>query len=273
MPKFNFKDYEVYYEVDGVGRPILFLNGIMMSTASWNTFKNTVTKTNTLVRVDFLDQGNSSRMDGITYDHNLQAELLHALIEHLELKNLTICGVSYGGEVALRHALYYPQDVERLVLANAAAWTSNWLRDIGRAWNAVGKTLDGDAYYDLAIPVIYSSEFYQKKEEWMENRRKVLVPLFSTKAFQNRMERLVNSSESHDLRTEIHKIECETLVISSLYDNLTPLCEQELIVKELKNVHHVILPHCGHASMYEDPLLFISLVLGFANAKDTKYVI
>ena len=226
MPIFNFKDYEVYYEIEGEGRPILFLNGIMMSTASWNTFKNCVIKHNTLVRVDFLDQGHSSRMDGITYDHNLQAELLHALIEHLNLEYLTIVGVSYGGEVALRHALYYPKDVERLVLANAAAWTSNWLRDIGRAWNAVGKTLDGDAYYDLAIPVIYSSNFYQEKEEWMENRRKVLVPLFSTKAFQERMNRLVNSSESHDIRAEIHKIKHETLVISSLYDCLRILSTQ-----------------------------------------------
>ena len=107
----------------------------------------------------------------------------------------------------------------------------------------------------------------------MENRRKVLVPLFSTKTFQERMNRLVNSSESHDIRTEIHKIKHQTLVISSLYDCLTPLCEQEFIVKELKNAHHVILPNCGHASMYEDPLLFISLVLGFANAKDTKFII
>lgn len=273
MPKFNFKDFEVYYEVEGKGRPIIFLNGIMMSTASWNTFRNTVIENNTLVRVDFLDQGNSSRMEGREYTHDIQAELLHELVKHLQLKNLTVVGVSYGGEVALRHALYYPEDTERLVLANTASWTSNWLRDIGHAWNKVGKTLDGDAYYDLAIPVIYSSKYYQEKEEWMENRRKILVPLFSTYAFQSRMERLVNSSESHDLRGQIHKIKCETLVISSLYDNLTPLCEQEFIVKELKNVHHVILPNCGHASMYEDPLLFISLVLGFANAKDTKYVI
>lgn len=273
MPKFNFKDYEVFYDVQGEGRPILFLNGIMMSTASWNTFANTVTSTNKLVRVDFIDQGFSSREEKGGYTHDLQAELLHALVEHLHLKNLTIVGVSYGGEVAIRHALRYPKDVERLVLANTAAWTSNWLRDIGHAWNKVGETLDGDAYYDLAIPVIYSSKFYQEKEEWMENRRKVLVPLFSTNTFQDRMKRLVDSSESHDLRSEIHKIKHETLVISSLYDNLTPLCEQEFLVKEMKNAHHVILPNCGHASMYEDPLLFISLVLGFANAKDTKYVI
>lgn len=273
MPTFKFKDYEVFYDVQGSGKPIIILNGIMMSTKSWDTFVNTITHQNTLVRVDFLDQGQSTKLHGETYTHDLQAELVHELIKYLSLKDVTVAGVSYGGEVAIRLALQYPNDVERLVLANTAAWTSNWLRDIGHAWNKVGETLNGDAYYDLAIPVIYSSNFYQEKESWMENRRKVLVPLFSNKDFQDRMKRLVDSSETHDLRSEIHKITCETLVISSKYDSLTPLHEQEFIVNELKNVHHVILPNCGHASMYEDPLLFISLVLGFANAKDTTYVI
>ena len=159
MAIFNYKDYEIFYDVQGSGKPIMILNGIMMSTASWNTFVNSATNHNTLVRIDFLDQGGSSRLNGQEYTHDLQAEITHALINYLGLKDLTICGVSYGGEVAIRIALQYPNDVDRLVLANTAAWTSNWLRDIGHAWNRVGATLDGEAYYDLAIPVIYSSNF------------------------------------------------------------------------------------------------------------------
>ena len=49
--------------------------------------------------------------------------------------------------------------------------------------------------------------------------------------------------------------------------------EQELLAREIPNSHLVILPNCGHASMYEDPLMFTTLVLGFANAKDLTYVI
>ena len=87
------------------------------------------------------------------------------------------------------------------------------------------------------------------------------------------MRRLVDSAETHDCRDELEKITAPTLVISSQYDFLTPLHEQELIVKKLTNVQHVIIPNCGHASMYEQPLLFTSLVLGFANAKDAEYII
>ena len=169
MPKFLYQNKEVFYDVQGEGKPIILLNGIMMSTGSYNTFANSVSASNMLVRVDFFDQGQSERLEGIAYTQDLQVEVLHALIEHLNLKNAVTVGVSYGGEVAMKHAIKYPNDIERLVLANTAAWTSNWLRDIGHAWNKVGESLDGEAYYDLAIPVIYSSKFYQEKEEECES--------------------------------------------------------------------------------------------------------
>lgn len=272
MATFKFKNYDIYYEISGEGKPIIFLNGIMMSCASWNTFEKTMSKDNKFIRIDFLDQGKSARMDK-TYTQDDQVEVLKGLFDHLKLDKAVVMGISYGGEVLLKFAIKYPNLVERIILSNTAAWTSPWLRDIGHSWNKVGATLDGEAYYDLAIPVIYSPTFYHKHNAWMENRRKILVPLFSQKEFQDRMKRLVDSAESHDCRSEVNKISCETLIISSQYDFLTPLVEQEFLLNNIENSHHVVIPDCGHASMYEKPLLFMSLVLGFANALDDKYVI
>lgn len=272
MSVFQLDGKDIYYDVTGTGKPIVFLNGIMMSTASWDTFVSTMSENNMFIRVDFFDQGQSARMSE-AYTQDVQVEVVHALLFNLGLDNAAIMGVSYGGEVALKFAIKYPKMVDRLMLFNTAACTSDWLRDIGHAWNRVGATLDGDAYYDVAIPVIYSPAYYERKREWMENRRKALVPLFSTKEFQDRMKRLVDSSENHDCRKDLDKIQAPTLVVSSQYDFLTPLHEQEYIVNNVKNAQHVVIPGSGHASMYEKPLLFTSLVLGFANAKDDEYVI
>jgi pimeloyl-ACP methyl ester carboxylesterase len=87
------------------------------------------------------------------------------------------------------------------------------------------------------------------------------------------MKRLVDSSENHDCRKDLEKITAPTLVVSSQYDFLVPLLEQEYLVKHIKNAQHVIIPDSGHASMYEKPLIFTALTLGFANAKDDEYVI
>lgn len=272
MATFNFKNYSIYYDIKGSGKPIVFLNGIMMSSASWETFVDTMSENNTFIRVDFIDQGKSSRATE-QYTQDLQVELLKELFIELNLDKATIMGISYGGEIAIKFAIQNPTFVDRLILSNTSSRTSKWLKDIGRAWNSIGETLDGNAYYNVAIPVIYSPEFYNRNNEWMENRRKILEPLFATKEFQERMKRLVNSAEDHDCTKDLHKIHCKTLVISSEFDFLVPITEQKILLEHIPNATHVIIPDAGHAAMYEKPLLFMTLVLGFANAKDEDYKI
>ena len=61
----------------------------------------------------------------------------------------------------------------------------------------------------------------------------------------------------------------ETLIVSSEQDYLTPLEEQVYLKEHIANSDHIIIKGAGHASMYERPGLFVSLVLGFVN-KDNK---
>ena len=56
MSKFKFKNHEVYYDVQGEGEPLVILNGIMMSTKSWEYLVPPVSKVCKLIRVDFFDQ-------------------------------------------------------------------------------------------------------------------------------------------------------------------------------------------------------------------------
>lgn len=267
---FQYKKYDIYYQVDGdlssEKNPLIILNGIMMSTASWDIFVDAFSKENMLIRYDMIDQGDTSKVD-FQYTQELQVEILHALINHLDIEYVNLVGISYGASVAMQYSIKYPKMVERLVLANAVAKTSPWLKAIGDGWNQVAKTQDGLAYYNITIPYIYSPQFYTKNLQWMENRKKLLVPLFSNKEFLNRITRLTISAETHDTLDTLQNITADTLVISSLEDYLTPLFEQEIIQKRIPNSTLIQIPECGHASMYEVPDLFTSLVLGHINKK------
>ena len=272
MSFFTFQKYQIFYEDEGQGEPILFLNGIMMSTASWKTFVPALSKDNRFIRLDLLDMGQSSRMQE-NYTQDIQVEVVKALLNHLNIQQINIMGISYGGEVAIKYALKYQSDVRRLMLFNTTSRTNEWLRDIGRGWNKVGATLDGAAYYDMTIPVIYSSNFYVANYEWMEKRRQLLIPLFSSQEFQTRMNRLVISAESLDESKNIYKITVPTLIVSSEFDQLTPSSEQAYLAEHIKNSTHIIVPKAGHAFMYEKPHIFVSLVLGFTNSATDRYII
>jgi pimeloyl-ACP methyl ester carboxylesterase len=107
----------------------------------------------------------------------------------------------------------------------------------------------------------------------MRKREAVLLPLFSNPVFLDAMERLTNSAEQYDARASLKDITAKTLIVGSDEDYLTPLNNQKLLHKEITNSEFVIIPGAGHASMYEKPLTFISLILGFVNAKQETFII
>lgn len=268
MSIMKYHQYDIYYIIDGdinSDKPvILFLNGIMMSTASWEQFKPAFTQSNTLIRFDMLDQGQSSKAD-TPYDQSIQVDILYQLLQELKLHKVHIMGISYGASIALQFAVKYPHFVDRLIIANAVMKTSSWLKAIGDGWNQVAKTRDGEAYYNISIPYIYSPLFYTQHINWMEQRKELLVPLFSNPAFLDAMTRLTISAETHNTEGQLENITANTLIIGSELDFLTPVFEQEVLHQQIPNSKLVIIPKCGHASMYEQPELFTTLVLGFIN--------
>lgn len=268
MANFDFQGKSIYYEEYGQGKPLVVLNGIMMSCKSWADFVEPFSQNNRLILVDFLDQGRSARMEE-PYGQAIQAEVVLALLDHLKLDKACVMGISYGGEVALRFAIEHPQRLERLILFNTTARTGPWLGDIGGAWNLAAG--NADAYYLTTIPVIYSPAFYREHQDWMIRRREVLRPVFGDPNFIEPMIRLTNSSRNYDVTERLGEIQVPTLIVSCQQDYLTPIEEQQLLHQRIPNSHYVVVPGCGHASMYEQPVLFAALTLGFCNASKTEY--
>lgn len=276
MSTFKYHKYNINYIIDGDlssnKEIIIILNGIMMSSKSWEIFIESFTKNNVLIRYDMLDQGESSKLKD-DYTQEIQVDLLKALLDYLNVKKINIVGISYGASIALQFAAKYEEYISKLVIANVASKTSQWLKAIGDGWNAVAKTRDGHAYYNISIPYIYSPQFYTKEIEWMEKRKEILIPLFSDKKFLDAMIRLTKSAETHDVEKFLEKINTKTLIIASEQDYLTPVFEQKHIYSKMRNSSLVIIPECGHASMYEKPRLFTSLVLGFINNTQQKTLV
>lgn len=262
MAQFLFQDKNIYYETYGTGEPILMLNGIMMSCASWKEFIEPFSANNQLILLDMLDQGKSDKMDG-PFSQKLQVEVVKALLEHLSIEKVNLIGISYGGEVALQFAVKYSECLNRLVLFNTTACTGPWLGDIGNGWNCASD--DPLAYYFSTIPVIYSPVFYREHNEWMQARKEVLKNVFSDRAFIESMIRLTNSAADYDVLDRLGDIRVQTLVVSCNEDYLTPAEEQKRIAERIPDCEYIVIPNCGHASMYEKPMLFTALALGFIN--------
>jgi len=264
MATFEYEGVSIYYEMYGEGEPLLILNGIFMSCASWKGFVPAFSANNQLLLLDLADQGRSSKVDR-AYTQELQERVVIAVLDHLGITRANVCGISYGGEVAMRVAARHPERVNKLVLSNTTAYTSAWLRDIGHSWEYAMASHDGHRFFATCIPIVYSPSFYEAREQWAHDREEMFVRLFTDEVY-DAFARLTRSAETHDERANLCRITAETLVISSQWDFVTPLPNQLELVAGIPGAAHAVIQDLGHAAMYEKPTEFTSLVLGFVNS-------
>jgi len=264
----DFSGKKIYAETHGEGAPIVLLSGLMMSTKSWAPFVPALAKHNRLILLDFLDQGRSSRMtEG--YDISLQVEVVKCVLDHLDIEKANIAGISYGASVSMQFALKYPQRVERLVLFNCVAYLSPWLKEVGEGWAAA--RVSPAVYYHMTTPFFYSMGFYNKNLDWIKSRKDFMIEsYFSDTDNLNATARMADSTNSHDVRERLNEIKAKTLVVGGRDDILTPLSEQRLVSEGIPGASLVVLEDCGHATLYEKPECFQTLLIGFVNHETVK---
>jgi pimeloyl-ACP methyl ester carboxylesterase len=66
-----------------------------------------------------------------------------------------------------------------------------------------------------------------------------------------------------DLTAKLHKIAAPALVVVGEEDALKPRKYAEIMAAEIPNAEYALIPHAGHAAMWEQAGVFNSLILGF----------
>ena len=111
---------ELYYEDFGSGRPVVLIHGWPLSGRSWeNQVPALVEDGYRVITYDRRGFGASSQpWNG--YDYDTFAADLHALLEHLDLTDVTLVGFSMGGGEVARYVGRYGNDrVSKAVFAAA----------------------------------------------------------------------------------------------------------------------------------------------------------
>ena len=263
MPKIQCKNKNIYYEIHGEGEPLLIVNGIMMSTASWLPFKEVLTGKYKLVLFDMVDQGQSDKMAGEPfYTQDYHVEIVRQLIEKLNLGKIHLYGISYGGEVAIKFALAHEDMIHSLILSNVPFKTTGMLRYIAKRWGDVFKTYDGIAFFREVSQLIYAENFYEEHADWLAEKEKFFNNILP-KEWYDGMVRLLESGDDYDPENELHKINTRTLIIGGGMDRITPVKYQQQIAAKIKNSSLIIVDGAAHVLPYEKPYAFCAALLGF----------
>ena len=98
-----FKNTKISFSESGQGNAIILLHGFLENQSMWNDFVPNLSLKKLVITVDLLGHGSSECL-GYIHTMETQAEMIFALLNHLEIKKAAFVGHSMGGYIALAFA-------------------------------------------------------------------------------------------------------------------------------------------------------------------------
>lgn len=117
MPKASLNGIDVYYELGGSGPKLLFISGSGSDLRNRpNQFDSPLAANFELICYDQRGLGQTTNPDG-PFTMAEYADDAAALLDHLNIDQIPVVGVSFGGMVGQEFAIRHPDRVSALVLA------------------------------------------------------------------------------------------------------------------------------------------------------------
>lgn len=224
-----------------------------------------------LIYVDFRGSGRTDLGDPAAWCLEQWADDVAALCEALEIEKPVVCGVSFGGYVAMQLALQRPELPFRLLLLSTTAQLriDRALRVFERLGGAIAREAAANfwsepnaetfAHYQAHCLPLYSSQpVAPEVVQRAKFNRDVLFAFFRSGA----------QGRTFNLLPELHRIRCPTLVMTGTDDPITTIEDASDICAALpaELVRLEQFPGCRHGVTREDPDRAFRLIREFVTA-------
>jgi 3-oxoadipate enol-lactonase len=229
----------------------------MNAAGSWVFQTPVLSRQYRLLQYDCRGQGQSDHPSG-PYSMALHAADLAALLEALGIEQAHIAGISYGGEVAQAFALEYPNKTRSLLLADTVSEVRPALRLVIQSWLNALHAGDPQAFFNASVTWNFSAEFIASNPLLMADAKKRYALLDFPAVI-----RLCEAFLEVDFTARLSEIKASTCILVGELDLLKGTEYAHLLKAHLPQAELHILPGAGHASCWEKPAEFNTVVLGF----------
>lgn len=255
----------LFYELKGnleAEEAVLFLNGVMASTSSWAYQVPVFEKMGFKILLhDFRGQLKSDKPQG-PYSFAQHAEDTKALMEQLGIQKAHIIGTSYGGEVAMRLAIDYPESVKSLAVIDSVSELDEILKYFVQGWVNLAKDEDGEKFFWGMMPSIYSNDFIKENHEMLKRRAEAMTKV-PRDYFEGQIWLYETFEKDVYMTQELSRINCPALVVCGENDILKPAKFSKIIAERISGAEYAVIPDCGHVTIFEKPNILNSMLLGF----------
>jgi pimeloyl-[acyl-carrier protein] methyl ester esterase len=241
------------------GAPLLLIHGWGMHGGMWGGVAEKLAQYFPVLVVDLPGHGQSAAM--AHYDLDRVVDILSAQFGG----QLNVCGWSLGGQVALRWAMRYPQQVQRLVLV---ASTPCFVRLDDWRYALSVEILEEFAVNLQQNYALTLKRFLSLQMRGSEQEREILAilrdELFSRgKPDLTTLQAGLEILRISDLRAALPEVEQATLVLAGERDTLIPLQATQYLAQQMPNAELVKIKGAAHAPFLSHPEEFVGHMVKF----------
>jgi 3-oxoadipate enol-lactonase len=239
----------LYYEECGKGpKAVILLHDGVVNSAVWDDVWPSLCKQFHVIRYDRRGYGHSPATTKPYYE----ADDVAAIIRDRKIAQAALIGSSHGGNIALRVALRFPEQISDLVL--------------------VGPEADGFPYSEHFI--MAQMEFQEAKDPVEVRAKNLYFIAPGNDAARERLRKLLNAFPQDHKHNDmplpekpvfpyVRDLRVPTLILTGSADIADNQAVSGALVMSIPGAARIVVPDTGHLLYLEKPELFSSIVINF----------
>ncbi len=239
-------DLKINYKIAGQGQPILILHGWGSNSDQWQKVGEIVSQKGFKIIIPDLPGFGKSQEPKTVWNLDDYCNFLEDFRKFLGLKKFYLLGHSFGGGLAVKFSLKFPERIEKLFLVAAACIRKKTMKK--KILIITSKILNFFSFlpfYSLARKIFYkifvgSSDYLKTKGVIKESFIKIV---------------------NEDLSKILTSIKVPTVIIWGKKDNMTLLDDAYFMKQKIKNSKLIIIPEGNHALEQNMPEILAQKIL------------
>jgi pimeloyl-ACP methyl ester carboxylesterase len=254
----DLTDVRCHYELLGQGEPLLLIPGLGVTSSVWDPVACELAEHFSLILMDNRGMGRSEAKREPCTLNDYCSDIVE-LLDHLQVERAHVLGLSLGGVIAHRLAIYHGCRISRLVLASCTDHFTPYLTHVATMLGQTLRQLRSRAFARTIEIMGSSPRYVDGQPEMIEQRiREKCAQNIPPRAIGRQLRCLAASDEE---LTE--RINVPTLVISGEHDFLIPSCYGREMAQRIPGSRFELIPAAGHNPMVECPEQVLPMIIDF----------